>query len=172
MFKFNLASFESVLDTEIKIKKSDISFDNEMQIEDEIILKLMLTKDTPFSVIVQAHISGVMTGSCARCLKQVKTILDNSFTVIYKRKDMMDNDDVESDVFPYQDNEIDIGEALNEAVLLATPMKLVCGENCKGLCPVCGKNLNEEECGHKIDLKINPFSGLDPEKFKRSKKEE
>jgi len=172
MFKFNLASFDSVLETELKLTKSDIRLTNGIEIENELMLRLVFTKDTPYTVIVQAEINGELAGACARCLKPIITPVNSAFTVIFKRKDMMDSDDIESDMLPFTDNEIDIYTPLSESMLLAMPMKLLCAEDCRGLCPVCGKNLNEEQCGHKVDLKNNPFSGLDPEKFKRKTKEE
>ncbi|HEY42216.1 MAG TPA: DUF177 domain-containing protein [Dehalococcoidia bacterium] len=42
---------------------------------------------------------------------------------------------------------IDLTEAIRQYTVLATPMKPLCHENCAGLCPICGHNLNEGECG-------------------------
>lgn len=47
----------------------------------------------------------------------------------------------------YKDNELDLGEVTSEQVLLNAPMKPLCSEACRGICPKCGANLNETSCG-------------------------
>lgn len=44
-------------------------------------------------------------------------------------------------------NLIDVTEIIRDTILAGQPMKNLCREDCKGLCPVCGKNLNDGECG-------------------------
>lgn len=46
---------------------------------------------------------------------------------------------------------IDLTDNIRQEIILDYPLKMVCREDCKGLCQVCGKNLNEGECGHKTD---------------------
>ena len=46
----------------------------------------------------------------------------------------------------YTGDAIDLGELMREQFYLALPMKPLCGEDCQGLCPVCGKNRNRETC--------------------------
>lgn len=46
----------------------------------------------------------------------------------------------------YRDEKIDLGEVVREQLYLALPMKPLCQEDCKGLCPVCGVNRNRETC--------------------------
>jgi uncharacterized protein len=46
----------------------------------------------------------------------------------------------------YRDDKIDLGEVVREQLYLALPMKPLCQEGCKGLCPVCGGNRNRETC--------------------------
>lgn len=46
----------------------------------------------------------------------------------------------------YRDDKIDLGEVVREQLYLALPMKPLCQEDCKGLCPVCGVNRNRETC--------------------------
>jgi uncharacterized protein len=64
--------------------------------------------------------------------------------------------DVESvEEEPFDGRSVDLGGILREQILLALPMDLLCREDCKGLCPVCGKDLNQEACGCET-------SGADP----------
>jgi len=52
-------------------------------------------------------------------------------------------------------HELDLTEAIRQYALLATPMKLLCREDCVGLCPTCGHNLNQGPCGC-LPQKANP----------------
>lgn len=58
------------------------------------------------------------------------------------------------------EKEIELDEIVRSEIYLALPMKFLCKEDCKGLCPVCGKNLNRERCncqkmtGHPAFLKL------------------
>ena len=47
----------------------------------------------------------------------------------------------------YEGNGLPLNDVLREVVLLALPMQLVCSEDCKGICPVCGQNRNQRACG-------------------------
>jgi uncharacterized protein len=47
----------------------------------------------------------------------------------------------------FHGEEIDLGEAIAEQVIMALPMHPLCQEECRGLCPQCGTNLNETDCG-------------------------
>ena len=56
---------------------------------------------------------------------------------------------------------IDLTQSIREDIILTLPQKYLCVAECKGLCPQCGQNLNEKECGcKKVELK-GPFSALD-----------
>lgn len=67
------------------------------------------------------------------------------------------------------DRTIDLSGALLSAIVMETPFVVLCREDCAGLCPVCGANLNEEDCGHAAELaeqrereraESSPFSAL------------
>jgi uncharacterized protein len=47
----------------------------------------------------------------------------------------------------YEGDGLELNDVLREFVFLALPMQRVCGESCKGICPVCGQNRNQQECG-------------------------
>ncbi|MRR10305.1 DUF177 domain-containing protein, partial [bacterium] len=51
----------------------------------------------------------------------------------------------------YRKGEIDLWPELREAVLLALPLKPLCREDCRGICPACGRDLNEGSCGCRED---------------------
>lgn len=60
----------------------------------------------------------------------------------------------------FVDNIFDLDELLRQSILIAMPIKPLCSELCKGLCPRCGANLNEGPCGCPADEGAAPFSAL------------
>lgn len=78
---------------------------------------------------------------CNRCLTDVDTIIDIS---IDEEIDM--DADVEEQNF-VEGHNIDVDKMLETEIFLNIPGKVLCDEDCKGICMVCGKNLNEGECG-------------------------
>jgi uncharacterized protein len=71
----------------------------------------------------------------------------------------------EADEERYHGKVIDLAPILREQILLSLPAYPVCRESCKGLCPVCGQNLNERECGCDRRVPDPRWAGL--EKLKR-----
>lgn len=90
--------------------------------------------------------------SCARCLNPVEHPVEKSFDLIYRpqgvdrRADEVSISEAETEIGYYQGEGLLLEDALREQVLLATPVRALCREDCKGLCPQCGRNLNQEQC--------------------------
>jgi uncharacterized protein len=90
---------------------------------------------------------------CDRCLEPVSLPVSNPFDLVYMPtsaateggEDEIDEAAVE--VGYYEGSGLPLNEVLREVILLALPMQLICDENCKGICPVCGQNRNQRECG-------------------------
>ncbi|MEK6279589.1 MAG: DUF177 domain-containing protein [Acidobacteriota bacterium] len=90
---------------------------------------------------------------CDRCLKPIELPVDSRFKLEYisvedyksQQEDELSVDDLDLTVF---DGEvIDVDELVAEELLLAVPDHLLCKDDCKGLCPVCGVDRNTSECG-------------------------
>jgi uncharacterized protein len=90
--------------------------------------------------------------SCARCLDSVSQEVQREFELLYRPqgsdagRDELSITDAEAEIGYYQGDGILLEDVLREQVLLAVPLKLVCREDCLGLCPHCGGNLNRERC--------------------------
>ncbi len=81
---------------------------------------------------------------CARCLKEI----ENSFSHSFEKGVAVELTDEENDDFILAVGGIvEISAVVCEEFLLSFPLKELCCADCKGLCPKCGKNLNESECG-------------------------
>ena len=70
----------------------------------------------------------------------------------------VEEDDL-SDAF-YRDDQIDLGQLMEEQFYLALPMKPLCREDCRGLCASCGANLNEETCDCQVRWDDPRLAGL------------
>jgi len=107
-------------------------------------------------VIQDIRLRGSLAASlelnCARCLEPVQRNVQRDFELLYRPlgtdagKDELSVTDAEAEIGYYEGDGILLEDVLREQVLLALPLKVVCREDCKGLCPHCGKNLNQEQC--------------------------
>lgn len=88
--------------------------------------------------------------ACVRCLEPVPWQVREEFSLEYRRREAHPEeseialDDDELEVGFLTNEELDLSEMAAEQVLLALPMRVVCEENCAGLCPRCGANRNVE----------------------------
>jgi len=94
-----------------------------------------------------------MAAQCDRCLGRANFPLSVSFDLTYQpvsaiaREEEVAIEAEETEVGFFEGGGISLEEILREQVLLALPMQRVCDEACKGICPECGKNRNEGDCG-------------------------
>jgi len=90
--------------------------------------------------------------ACARCVEPVVQEVSRDFELLYRPlgtdagHEELSVTDAEAEIGYYQGEGVLLEDVLREQILLAVPLKIVCRENCKGLCPHCGKNLNEGKC--------------------------
>jgi DUF177 domain-containing protein len=90
--------------------------------------------------------------ACARCLEPVLVDVDHEFDLLYRPqgtdagREELSVTSAEAEISYYQGEGLLLEDALREQVLLAVPLRVLCREDCKGLCPHCGKNMNTEPC--------------------------
>lgn len=84
--------------------------------------------------------------SCDRCLIDFVQNLEGSFRLVFSKQQVADQIDDDYRFLSETATEIDLSPDLRENLLLALPMKALCRDDCRGLCPHCGANLNEETC--------------------------
>jgi uncharacterized protein len=94
---------------------------------------------------------------CSRCLEPFRMPVDASFDLRYLPASELSSEgeretqDEDLDIGYYRDDQIDLNELLREQFYLALPMKPLCQEDCQGLCPQCGTNLNTSTCACEPD---------------------
>jgi len=147
----------------MRIQVSDIP-DEGMEIEDEenidsktggiasrAALKLRVDK-VGSEVRLKGEIRAGLTLECSRCLKPFGDDLVVPVDLVFVPAEAVEDEEgheLASDEMNtgfYRDGELDLGEISGEQVLLSMSMKPLCSESCKGICPICGKDLNEGSC--------------------------
>ena len=103
---------------------------------------------------------------CARCLEPIAQDIKREFDLLYRPqgadagKPEAPVSGTEAEVSYYTGEGLLLEDVLREQVLLAVPLKVICREDCKGLCPHCGKNLNQEQCSCAEPLEDPRWSAL------------
>lgn len=110
-------------------------------------------------VFVQGSLTSCVEFACSRCLKPFEKEIDSRFSIYFvrgrvsEREKELTQDDLEVN---YIDGpELDVNELLLGQIALEAPVKPLCSEDCKGLCPKCGKDLNAGPCGCKTEEKVD-----------------
>lgn len=101
-------------------------------------------------VYLDIDISFDFFGFCDRCAEDVKRSFD--FKVKRIVVERLENENDDDDYIVVKNREIDLDELVSEEVSLSLPSKILCKEDCKGLCPKCGTNLNVKKCDCKSDV--------------------
>ncbi|HWV37608.1 MAG TPA: DUF177 domain-containing protein [Vulgatibacter sp.] len=129
-------------------------------------LRARLTRVNDRDILFAGEIPLHIEGACGRCLRCVQVDATVRFSL-----DLVDGDEMEllgvpsapeddgageiagsfspeeaEQVF-FTGKELDLGPLVREQILLGLPMNVRCGDECRGLCQVCGQNLNDAECG-------------------------
>jgi uncharacterized protein len=112
-----------------------------------------LVSDTLGEIRIVGQYSVQMEAECDRCLEPIQAELRNDFDLIYlptpKGQQLPPEraiEESETDIGFYEGNGIELGQILQEQVLLAMPMQQICNEQCRGICPNCGQNRNLDQC--------------------------
>ena len=98
-------------------------------------------------------------GECARCLCAVRDTFLLEFERTVADEGTLTEEQMEDNVDEYviiRDGELDLDEELREALVLSFPFRVLCEEDCPGLCPKCGKSLADGDCGCKKEKEIDP----------------
>ena len=108
-------------------------------------------------ISLKAGVTAVAETRCSRCLEPVELPVKASLDVTFDRQP----DPEDPDLYSFEASTIELTDAVRDALLLELPMRVLCSEDCRGLCPVCGINLNKGTCTCQEGAEvINPFSAL------------
>ena len=124
------------------------SDEGDTHLSSNINVDLLLTKVLK-EISVRGNIWFSIETPCARCLDTMDLILEPEVNLILLPEYLPHEKDEDIDFETYKGDEIDLGGFLRELIAMSLPIKVLCVEECKGLCPNCGVNLNLEECSCK-----------------------
>lgn len=156
-----LLNISDLLKKKVELLPFDIEYDNEYITRDDFGLKLKspirifgsATNDNGI-VNLKGNIKTTAELQCSRCLKNFNCNIDADFDEDFLKfpKD--------EDVYIFYKDTIDLKEMVIDYLILNMPLKLLCSEECKGLCPVCGIDLNRYQCNCSKDSIDSKFAVL------------
>jgi len=120
-------------------------------------------------IVARGRFAATVETECSRCLGRYRTDLDipieEEIRIAGHMAEMLE-EEVEAELPEeekeplFVDNIFDLTELLRQDILVAVPIKTLCSDECKGLCPRCGKNLNDGPCDCPPEEEAGPFAVL------------
>jgi len=140
-------------DVEVKLARLIPDLEQEPEAPEAVLSGSVRLMHTQGGVLVQGKLRTEASVPCSRCLQPVVVPLDveleeifaPTIDVVSGRTLAMEEQD--RALWIDEHHVLDMTEVLRQGVLVALPMHVFCQEDCKGLCSVCGQNLNEGDCG-------------------------
>ena len=123
----------------LELEFHNLKFVNrEIEIEKPIELELEIF-NTRDSFVVEGKLKAELILSCSRCLQKYNSPVELDISEDVLKSEMEDEE------------ELYLDEIVMDNIILSLPMKPLCSDNCKGICPECGQDLNEGECDCEVE---------------------
>jgi uncharacterized protein len=153
-------SFPAEITLELETDSIDVNVEG-FSFRDLISVRLNIQK-VGEEYLCQGYFNAPVEEECCRCLVLFEDELsgDLNFTIKVGEGESSDEDDADLICIKAGEHLVDISEVVRQALILSIPLKPLCDENCKGLCPSCGVNLNEETCDCKNEEPDDRWEGL------------
>lgn len=123
-------------------------------------------KEIVSDIRLVGNLSTRLEVNCARCLDPVTHEIASEFDLLYRplgsdrRADDVSISEAETEIGYYDGEGLLLEDVLREQVLLALPLKSVCSEECKGMCPHCGRKQTEGACNCQQEIKDPRWDAL------------
>ena len=135
-----------------------IDIDNDLPLSDDLIERIRFSCPVKVSGYIE-NLSGYMRlyadiavkykAECARCLKELDCSITFDLEKTVTAAGTLENEDADEVVLDYiivENAALDLTDVVEQELLLGFPLRELCSEDCRGLCPKCGKNLNCGDC--------------------------
>ena len=130
----------------------------------------LLVTNTGGALLFTGSVKGTGVCNCARCLEPATYDFDSEveeYILLPGERDVEEVEEEDEFIIMGEDHIVDLESILQAAIVLDFPLIPLCKEDCQGLCPQCGANLNEGECScePEDDFDTNPFAALKNYRF-------
>ncbi len=150
-----LMNLTDVFTSDGKIKKVTVPYEydsfsymgSEYFVKDKSEIILTFSNIGSGNVLIEGKVQLTLEIPCDRCLQSVNVPLHVTFTHQVATPDKEETPSEEEEQCFISGYELDVDALVNNEILINMPVKILCKEECKGICPVCGRNLNEGDCG-------------------------
>jgi len=102
---------------------------------------------------IRGELRGRVETPCARCLEAIPMDVSGPLDLFYRPMAQIAKEEAvaitaaDAEIGFYEGNGLELADVVREQILMALPMQTLCRQDCRGLCPACGKNRNQEACG-------------------------
>ncbi len=107
---------------------------------------LVLTNIGQSKANIQGHVNVTLKMQCARCLQDVDQLFTISFEHDVVSPDVEGNEDADDDQNFIEGYQLNVDDLIISEIFNNWPLRVLCQDDCKGICSVCGKNLNHGTC--------------------------
>ena len=139
-----MPDYRARFDYTIDLSKEEVGFEfpfrQPVRLEGEV-------SDDAGAITLSATVYAHVTTRCARCGKPVEYDKETDVEFLLVKELEGEEEDLRDDVYLVESDVVELDDILVPELILDMEMAVVCDEDCKGLCPKCGKNLNQGECG-------------------------
>lgn len=117
------------------------------------------------TIYIRGRLAGRIRQACDRCLEQADVAIGGDFvyTLVPEKAETAEERELtaeELETSYYRGDFIDLAPLICEEIVLQVPMKILCSEQCKGLCPNCGVNLNTGSCNCRREMTDERLAAL------------
>ena len=143
--KINIANIDDGLNQlELREPSRELTLLDHGHLMGDIHVKLVIDKRLD-DLNLKAKVVSSAELMCDRCLRIFEKELKSNFKIYYTSK-YSDSEEQNTRHLNLSSSIIDLLDDVRSSLVLSLPIKLLCGENCKGLCPTCGVNRNQQKC--------------------------
>ncbi len=133
---------------EIPLEFDQINFQGEeYRIVEKTPVKITLSNIKPGRAMIEADAKITAALMCDRCLKPVNHEFDLHIAEEVLSPEVTEREEAEEENDFMEGYQLNVDNLVSNEIFTCWPMKILCREDCKGLCKVCGKDLNEGDCG-------------------------
>lgn len=135
----------------VEIVKFRDSAGTEREVECDV---RVLVRKVAETLRINGDVRGRFSTACHKCLDPTGVVVESSFELIVQKlgrgvgKEVADEGIVDEDfvLLPLGQNELSLDRQICESIIVGVPIQSYCRDDCKGLCTICGTNLNENTC--------------------------